>query len=100
MVEKAFFSAQSIRRHLRLLAALLGLCGVLVGQEAQRILGQRARNAALLGTVLDQDGRAVPDKLMSRLHARILQRGEDFVLEDLGSRNGPRPQLPRSGYRI
>ncbi len=25
---------------------------------------------------------------MSRLHARILQRGEDFVLEDLGSRNG------------
>jgi len=28
------------------------------------------------------------DKLMSRLHARILQRGEDFVLEDLGSRNG------------
>jgi len=60
VVEKAFFSAQSIRRHLRLLAALLGLCGVLVGQEAQRIPGQRARNAALLGTVLDQDGRAVP----------------------------------------
>jgi class 3 adenylate cyclase/pSer/pThr/pTyr-binding forkhead associated (FHA) protein len=28
------------------------------------------------------------DNLMSRLHARILQRGEDFVLEDLGSRNG------------
>jgi class 3 adenylate cyclase len=28
------------------------------------------------------------DKLMSRLHARILQRGEDFVLEDLGSTNG------------
>ncbi len=28
------------------------------------------------------------DKLMSRWHARVLQRGEDFVLEDLGSRNG------------
>jgi len=28
------------------------------------------------------------DKLMSRLHARILQRGEDFVLEDMGSTNG------------
>jgi hypothetical protein len=25
---------------------------------------------------------------MSRSHARILQRGEDFVLEDLDSRNG------------
>jgi class 3 adenylate cyclase len=28
------------------------------------------------------------DRLMSRLHARILQRAEDFLLEDLGSRNG------------
>jgi hypothetical protein len=28
------------------------------------------------------------DKLMSRSHARILQRAEDFILEDLGSRNG------------
>lgn len=28
------------------------------------------------------------DKLMSRLHARVLQRAEDFILEDLGSRNG------------
>jgi adenylate cyclase len=28
------------------------------------------------------------DKLMSRLHARIVQRGEDFLLGDLGSRNG------------
>lgn len=28
------------------------------------------------------------DKLMSRIHARVLQRGEDFVLEDAGSRNG------------
>ncbi len=28
------------------------------------------------------------DKLMSRLHARILQRAEDFLLEDIGSRNG------------
>ena len=28
------------------------------------------------------------DKLMSRAHARILQRAEDFILEDLGSRNG------------
>ena len=28
------------------------------------------------------------DKLMSRLHARILQRAEDFILEDIGSRNG------------
>jgi adenylate cyclase len=28
------------------------------------------------------------DKLMSRAHIRILQRGEDFVLEDVGSRNG------------
>jgi adenylate cyclase len=28
------------------------------------------------------------DKLMSRLHARVLQRGEDFVIEDAGSRNG------------
>jgi pSer/pThr/pTyr-binding forkhead associated (FHA) protein len=28
------------------------------------------------------------DKLMSRLHARTLQRGEDFVIEDAGSRNG------------
>lgn len=28
------------------------------------------------------------DKLMSRVHARVLQRGEDFVLEDAGSRNG------------
>lgn len=28
------------------------------------------------------------DKLMSRLHATILQRGEDFVIEDARSRNG------------
>ncbi|MGC2109265.1 MAG: adenylate/guanylate cyclase domain-containing protein [Candidatus Korobacteraceae bacterium] len=28
------------------------------------------------------------DKLMSRAHARVLQRAEDFVVEDLGSRNG------------
>lgn len=28
------------------------------------------------------------DKLMSRIHARVLQRGEDFVIEDAGSRNG------------
>jgi class 3 adenylate cyclase len=28
------------------------------------------------------------DKMMSRMHARILQRGEDFLLEDAGSRNG------------
>lgn len=28
------------------------------------------------------------DKLMSRLHARVLQRGADFVVEDAGSRNG------------
>ncbi len=28
------------------------------------------------------------DKLMSRAHARVLQRAEDFILEDLGSRNG------------
>jgi class 3 adenylate cyclase len=28
------------------------------------------------------------DKMMSRVHARILQRGEDFLLEDAGSRNG------------
>jgi class 3 adenylate cyclase len=28
------------------------------------------------------------DNLMSRAHIRILQRGEDFVLEDVGSRNG------------
>lgn len=28
------------------------------------------------------------DRLMSRVHARILQRGEDFLLEDAGSRNG------------
>jgi len=28
------------------------------------------------------------DNLMSRAHLRISQRGEDFVLEDLGSRNG------------
>jgi pSer/pThr/pTyr-binding forkhead associated (FHA) protein len=28
------------------------------------------------------------DTLMSRLHARVFQRGEDFFLEDLGSRNG------------
>jgi hypothetical protein len=28
------------------------------------------------------------DKLMSRIHARVLRHGEDFVLEDAGSRNG------------
>jgi len=28
------------------------------------------------------------DNLMSRAHARVFQRGEDFFLEDLGSRNG------------
>lgn len=28
------------------------------------------------------------DKLMSRIHARVLQRGADFVIEDAGSRNG------------
>jgi pSer/pThr/pTyr-binding forkhead associated (FHA) protein len=28
------------------------------------------------------------DKLMSRMHARVLQRGEDFLLEDAGSLNG------------
>ena len=28
------------------------------------------------------------DNLMSRAHFRILERGEDFVLEDVGSRNG------------
>ena len=28
------------------------------------------------------------DNLMSRGHIRVLRRGEDFVLEDLGSRNG------------
>lgn len=28
------------------------------------------------------------DNLMSRAHIRILRRGEDFVLEDVGSRNG------------
>lgn len=28
------------------------------------------------------------DKMMSRCHARMLQRAEDFVIEDLGSRNG------------
>ncbi len=28
------------------------------------------------------------DKLMSRSHARVLQRAEDFIVEDLGSRNG------------
>jgi class 3 adenylate cyclase len=28
------------------------------------------------------------DKLMSRSHARVVQRAEDFILEDLGSRNG------------
>lgn len=28
------------------------------------------------------------DKMMSRSHARVLQRAEDFVIEDLGSRNG------------
>ena len=28
------------------------------------------------------------DNLISRAHIRILQRGEDFVLEDVSSRNG------------
>jgi hypothetical protein len=28
------------------------------------------------------------DKMMSRVHARVLQRGEDFMLEDAGSHNG------------
>lgn len=28
------------------------------------------------------------DKLMSRWHARVVQRAEDFVIEDLGSHNG------------
>ncbi len=28
------------------------------------------------------------DNLMSRIHARVLQRGEDFVIEDAASRNG------------
>jgi len=28
------------------------------------------------------------DRLMSRSHARVYQRGEDFFLEDLSSRNG------------
>jgi len=28
------------------------------------------------------------DKLMSRSHARVVQRAEDFIVEDLGSRNG------------
>ncbi len=28
------------------------------------------------------------DRFMSRTHARVYQRGEDFFLEDLGSRNG------------
>jgi adenylate cyclase len=28
------------------------------------------------------------DKLMSRSHARVTQRAEDFIVEDLGSRNG------------
>jgi len=28
------------------------------------------------------------DNLMSRAHVRISQRGEDFLLEDVGSRNG------------
>ncbi len=28
------------------------------------------------------------DKLMSRSHARVIQRAEDFIVEDLGSRNG------------
>jgi adenylate cyclase len=28
------------------------------------------------------------DKLMSRAHARVVQRAEDFILQDLGSRNG------------
>jgi adenylate cyclase len=28
------------------------------------------------------------DDLMSRAHARVVQRGEDFLLEDAGSRNG------------
>ena len=28
------------------------------------------------------------DRMMSRIHARVLQRGEDFLLEDAGSRNG------------
>lgn len=35
------------------------------------------------------------DNLMSRSHIRILQRGDDFVLEDLGSRNGTFLKLQR-----
>ena len=35
------------------------------------------------------------DNLMSRAHLRIASRGEDFVLEDLGSRNGTFLKLTR-----
>lgn len=31
---------------------------------------------------------SIPDDSVSRRHARIVQRGEDFILQDLDSRNG------------
>lgn len=45
--------------------------------------GQEVQLGRTKGTYVFPD-----DNLMSRAHIRILQRGEDYVLEDVGSRNG------------
>lgn len=43
--------------------------------------------AAIIGRSSDAEI-AVPDRSMSRRHARIFKEGDDWLVEDLGSRNG------------
>lgn len=78
-------------------ATVADLNGVISGAIAQFIQISPAAKAGKsypLMTETVQFGRAKgtytfpENKLMSRLHAKVLQRGEDFVIEDGGSRNG------------
>jgi len=78
-------------------ATVVDLNSVMSGAAAEFVrmdpAGKPAKHYPLLSETV-QFGRTKgtytfpDDKLMSRLHARVLQRGEDFVIEDAGSRNG------------
>jgi hypothetical protein len=69
------------RRRFRAVGVLTPVVGFIKGPVKlsgdETVIG-RSRHAAV----------SIADDSVSRRHARIVQRGEDFVLEDLESRNG------------
>ena len=57
--------------------------GVTAGVDVYPLLIEEIRFGRISGQFTFRD-----DPLMSRAHARVFRRGEDFFVEDLGSRNG------------